>query len=514
MTTAMPELQRAEGAGGEAPNIGHLVRDIGHLLGFIASGRCEWKLDGEPYKRSLTAFGKMIGRTDDRYLQRLWELALGGGLIQQLGTPGVQSTTPYGVASVGKASPKEVFHRAILGYCSLHQVQLDRTGSFYVLENPEYRLLALVQYMPADEWLTAESLRAWLQFRWPVTFKPSLVGLPGEPINPFGGVADLLFAQARTANELTAVMIPSASYDALDPDLSRPSTALPAWEHSWVTQPDRTIVAPPNLHLDALTELWKIATLESNHGAAVFRLSTQSVAAALNLGLTPKRIREILTDHTKGPLPSTVERLIDDQSARYGRIKVGAATTFVKTDEPELLDELKRNPKLKDLRWIDVAPGVAFVQGNSPDDVITALRKAGQLPVRAEAEKKAARRPAGKPALEVVSSRPLAPKEIRRLVRQAVAEERAILVTHGPPGRQKTDELYPIDLHPNQLHAERLDNGRDVEIDFATTISIELGDGDSDNDAYDTADPTQDAELIEALSRMLRLGPGRTRRRK
>ncbi|MCC7372022.1 MAG: helicase-associated domain-containing protein [Chloroflexi bacterium] len=503
-----PRLEPADVATSDSPNIGPFLRDLGHLVGFVATGQCEWRQDGQPYKRSLTALGKLIGNSNESYLAQLWLAANASGLLTPAGRPGSLAQPPVTAARLGDGPPKQLFQRVLMGLLSVNTVVLDRGGLYQLTDSPLARVLLLLKSMPTDTWVTAASVEAWSQFTWPITFKPELVGLSGTPYPVVkNDLGRLVLVHGTTADGVDAVMFPSAMYAAVDPNPKVSSTALPPWEDSWIVQPDRTIVAPPNLHIDALVDLWQIANLESNQGASVFRISAQSISRALNEGLTPAKIREKLTQGSRVPLPATIERLIDDQSARYGRIKVGAASTFVQTDVPELLDELRRNAKLKDLAWVDVVPGVAFVQGNSPDDVIAALRKAGHLPVRAEAEKKVTPSPAGKSVLQVINSRPLAPKEIRRLVRQAEHEDRVIYVTHSSAGKQKTDEMLPIDLHSNELHAELVSTGRDVEIDFLKIHRIELGEPASelDDDEYDPFDESDETRLdfIQALDMMI-----------
>jgi len=97
--------------------------------------------------------------------------------------------------------------------------------------------------------------------------------------------------------------------------------------------------------------------------------------------MTPAEIRTLLQHGSRVPLPPTVERLIDDQGQRFGRIKIGTAHTYVKTDDPALLEELRRDKKLSKLDWRDVAPGIAFVVSSDPISVLDTLRKAGYLPV-------------------------------------------------------------------------------------------------------------------------------------
>jgi hypothetical protein len=243
-------------------------------------------------------------------------------------------------------------------------------------------------------------------------------------------------------------------------------------------------VVPPNAHPDALADLWKVANLESNQGASVFRVSVESITAALNAYLTPTQIRSLLQKGSRVPLPPTVERLIDDQGQRYGRIKVGVAHTYVKTDDPALLEELRRDKKLSKLDWRDVAPCVAFVASADPSSVIESLRRSGYLPI-ADEEPPAPRN--GSPTLRAVPTRQPTPvdtgsmskadrRALLRLVNTAIESDISLVTTWVEKGRPRTTELEMIDLHDDELHAFDLeDDSREVLVPIRSILELQAG---------------------------------------
>ena len=156
---------------------------------------------------------------------------------------------------------------------------------------------------------------------------------------------------------------------------------LPPWDLGWTVQSDRSVVVAPNCHPDVLKELWEVAELETNQGASTFRITPASIARALNQGLTLKRIVDRLEQRSGRALPPTVARVVQDEGQRYGRIKVGWALAYVVTDDDALLMELLRNPKLRRLGLRAIAPGVAAVPNDDPEDALQALRRAGYLPI-------------------------------------------------------------------------------------------------------------------------------------
>jgi hypothetical protein len=290
-------------------------------------------------------------------------------------------------------------------------------------------------------------------------------------------------------------MVPAMHQRLLAPMDSAPGL-LPPWERSWIVQPDRTIVAPPNTHPDAVVELWKVAQLQSAQGASVFRVTPESIAAALNRGLTPSEVTETLQGGSKVPLPPTVERLIEDQGKRFGRIKVGTAQTYVKVDDPALLAELKRHKKLNKLKWVDVAPGVAFVVSQDPTGVLSDLRQAGYLPVmeQTEQQKKRAAAPApptlrqiggsqrpGRPPMPTVSGR----DALVQLVNNASALDMPMTVTWvNGRGLPLVAEIEVIDLHDdNEIHGYNLDRGGAellIPLDAVVDVVVEPDDDDED----------------------------------
>lgn len=477
-----PALDPAEGATGAIPAPTTILRDIGHLLGFIATGRCEWRQDGQPYKRSLVAFGKLIASGDQAYVDLLWELVIGIGLVNLEPPEAPDYVVRYTVRKAGEYSPDELMTQVLSAWLVRGNMTLSGGGLLFLRDNARVRLLLLLRIMPPDVWVLRSSVQKWLRFAWPLLFSPDNLGIAIEAADPgWSSLGRLILALGATPDGQEAVMLPDAHQRLLNPEASKKLPGLPRWENGWVTQPDRTIVAPPNLHPDAIANLWRVAGLESNQGAAVFRVTAASIAAALNEGMTPDEIRTTLRAKSRTALPPTVERLIDDQSARYGRIKVGAAQTFVQVDDPALMNELRRHAKLKALTWHDVAPGVAFVQGSSPNEVVDSLRKAGYLPVRAESEAK----PASSKKAGASPAPP--PSTIRRITKQALRDEDDLTLTWTERGRQMTETVTPIDLHPNVLHVARGDGTVEAEIPFDLIQSIEVAPylNDDDDDDLD-----------------------------
>lgn len=493
-----PPLQPADGVAGTEPILAAFLRDLAHLLGFVKAGRCEYRQDGQPYKRSLTALGKLLGRRDAEYAGLIWDLAVLGGFLRR----GRSGETDYVPVKLDKLAPLELLARTVNGWLA-EATHLD--APYIVLDTSPIarrRILDLLATVPADTWMQRRSLEAWLRFSWPMIFRPNPAGGDGAAGDwNWDSLGEFLVARGADGDGQPAVMVPADHQKLLALLLlpERPaswpeSPVLPPWDDGWTVQADRLVVAPPNASPEALIALWQVATLESNQGASLFRLTPESVAGALNRGMRPAAVQKLLASRSRVPLPPTVERLIDDQGKRYGRIRVGSASTYITTDDPALLDELQRDSRAKKLQLRVIAPGVAVVDGPDRADVIAALRAAGHLPVPDETAGPA-KGPA-KGALAVVApaaqpgadgrrqpalpAKPMAPSAVRRLVRDAIARRLSLFVTQVEDGEQVEVEVAPIDFHGHTLHAVDLDAVEDIELPLDALVAVELGSDISD----------------------------------
>jgi hypothetical protein len=485
-------LVQAEEVTGTIPDPVNVLRDISHVLGFVTTGRCEWRQDGQPYKRSLVALGKLLGYKDSAYTELLWDLAAGAGLLRPA------RDFRFEPMAVGDADPDELLAGLVMGWIKSGNAAVPGTVLPVHAQLARVHAVELLQILPPDTWLLRSSVEASLRFHWPASFDPASqpIGF-SVPELTWGGLGALLIGIGQTAAGQAAVMMPAMHQRLLAP-VDEASGLLPPWERSWIVQPDRTIVAPPNTHPDAVVELWKVAQLQSAQGASVFRVTPESIAAALNRGLTPTEVRETLQGGSKVPLPPTVERLIEDQGKRFGRIKVGTAHTYVKVDDPALLAELKRHKKLSKLTWVDVAPGVAFVVSQDPSSVLNDLRQAGYLPVmeqQTEQPKKRAALPAPAPTLRSIGGSQRKGREpmptvsgreaLVQLVNNACALDMPMTVTWvNERGLPSIAKIEVIDLHDdNEIHGYNLDRGGAellIPLDAVVDVVVEPDDDDED----------------------------------
>ncbi len=159
---------------------------------------------------------------------------------------------------------------------------------------------------------------------------------------------------------------------------ARLARLLPCEVDRVLAQSDLTAVAPGPLTRTAADFMHLVADVESRGTARVFRFSAASVQRGLQSGLNAAevvaRLRELC-----GDVPQPLSYLVGDLARRHGRLRVGAASTYLR-DEPDRLAELLADPALSALRLTRLAPTV-LVSPLSPASVLAGLGSAGLAPV-------------------------------------------------------------------------------------------------------------------------------------
>ncbi|MGA5703371.1 helicase C-terminal domain-containing protein [Peterkaempfera bronchialis] len=152
-----------------------------------------------------------------------------------------------------------------------------------------------------------------------------------------------------------------------------------------ILQPDLTAIAPGPLHTPLAQALALAAEIESKGGATVYRFTPESVRRALDAGRTAADLHEFLARHSRTPVPQPLSYLIDDVARRHGRLRVGAASAYLRCDDDALLAELLADRRSDRLRLRRLAPTVLAAQA-APDAVLTQLRAMGYAPAAESAE--------------------------------------------------------------------------------------------------------------------------------
>ncbi|WP_031026642.1 helicase-associated domain-containing protein [Streptomyces albus] len=166
--------------------------------------------------------------------------------------------------------------------------------------------------------------------------------------------------------------------EALAPQLPQPLSQV-------LLQADLTAVAPGPLERELAAFLSVLAEIESKGGATVYRFTPASVRRALDTGRTAADLHAFLAAHSSTPVPQPLTYLIDDVARKHGRVRVGAASSYVRCDDDTLLAELLADRRAAPLRLRMLAPTV-LASPAPPDQLLARLREMGHAPAAESAE--------------------------------------------------------------------------------------------------------------------------------
>ncbi|GAA1096394.1 helicase-associated domain-containing protein [Streptomyces javensis] len=222
---------------------------------------------------------------------------------------------------------------------------------------------------------TGEDLRSRLA-RWAVA-EAEMLGVTGRGALSAHGRALL----ERHPDEPTAAESDLASAQAarlLAPLLPEPLDHV-------LLQADLTAVAPGPLERPLAETLGILADVESKGGATVYRFTPDSVRRALDAGRTADDVHTFLAAHSRTPVPQPLTYLVDDVARKHGRLRIGAASAYLRCDDDALLAEILADRRSAGLRLRRLAPTVLAAQA-PPDTLLEGLRAMGYAPAAESAE--------------------------------------------------------------------------------------------------------------------------------
>lgn len=157
------------------------------------------------------------------------------------------------------------------------------------------------------------------------------------------------------------------------------ASALPDAVDDLLLQGDLTGIVPgrPTPGLEAL--LADSAAVESRGSAITVRFTPESVTRALDAGRTGDELLAELAAHSRSGLPQPLEYLVRDAARRHGQLRLGAASSYVRVEDPVLLAGLVEDPRLRGLGLFRVAPTVLAASA-APTQLLAALRERGLAP--------------------------------------------------------------------------------------------------------------------------------------
>ncbi|MFY1677556.1 helicase-associated domain-containing protein [Streptomyces sp. WMMC905] len=215
--------------------------------------------------------------------------------------------------------------------------------------------------------------------------------LIGCPASPPGGTArtaggtDGRPPARRTARGSTPVPPGGAVGEAAEEAARLLAPLLPEPLDHVLLQADLTAVAPGPLE-SGLAQLLRVAAdVESTGGATVYRFTPGSVRRALDSGRTAEELHAFLAAHARTPVPQPLTYLIDDVARRHGRLRVGAASAYVRCDDDATVREILADRRAAGLGLRSLAPTVLAARAD-PASLLEGLRAMGFAPAAESAE--------------------------------------------------------------------------------------------------------------------------------
>ncbi|TVT55653.1 DNA-binding protein [Amycolatopsis rhizosphaerae] len=208
--------------------------------------------------------------------------------------------------------------------------------------------------------------------------------------------------------------------------LSSMAGAMPEPIEHVLVQADLTVVAPGPLTPELAAAIKTVADIESAGHATVYRITEATVRRALDAGRTADELHELFRTHSATPVPQSLSYLIDDVARRHGRLRGGAAASFLRCDDEVLLAEVLGNPVAAEYELRKIAPTV-LVSPVPLAEVLDGLRAAGFTPAAEGPDGRVLDlRPAGRRV-------PARPKAVRRVLAEpppATPEQLAHVIAH------------------------------------------------------------------------------------
>ncbi|ONK13566.1 helicase-associated domain-containing protein [Streptomyces sp. MP131-18] len=152
-----------------------------------------------------------------------------------------------------------------------------------------------------------------------------------------------------------------------------------------LVQADLTAVAPGPLLPELRQAMALAADVESKGAATVYRFTPGSVRRALDAGWTAAELHAFLAARSRTPVPQPLTYLVDDVARRYGRLRVGAAGSYLRCEDEALLDEVLADRRTDGLRLRRIAPTIV-VSASPPDTLLARLREFGLAPAAESTE--------------------------------------------------------------------------------------------------------------------------------
>ncbi len=357
---------------------------------------------------------------------------------------------------------------------------------------PELRrlVLQLTAALPPGTVLDVDELAAAVGWHRPAVARSGRAGLIIGWIRQEAGWLGLLALDA-----VSALVAPVAGDRELPAELAR---LFPEPLDHVIIQSDLTAVAPGPLEASVAGTLRLLADQESRGGGAVYRFSPSSVRRAFDAGWAAVDIDDWLQRHSRTGVPQPLRYLVDDVARQHGSIRVGAASSYLRIEDPAQQAAILAGPDAARLQLRPIAPGV-LVSAADAHEVVAVLQRLGLKPAaeddqgrvlttgprrRAPGRADRSRRPsvpspdeAASAILAAESRLPAPPRtDGIELLAAAARAGRTVTVDYvDADGARSRRTITPVRLGDGRLHAVDPQSGRTVSLAVSRIADV-IGD--------------------------------------
>ena len=281
---------------------------------------------------------------------------------------------------------------------------------------------------------------------------------------------------------------------------------LPAALNHVLLQADLTAVAPGYLSPALTEQLLVMADAEGQGPATIYRFSAESIKRALDSGYDAAGLLAFLREHSATAVPQPLKYLVEDTASRHGRLHVGQAASFIRSEDESALTDLLAGPKAAQLGLVRLAPTVV-ASSAPPRELAAVLRSLGLSPSVDGAEPAAQLR---RPATPQESLRPVytaprtapAAEEVDAQLDILRRADAAVGHHAGAPGGSEAatqlglEALQRAIRLKQRIHMNVVDNLGNASLEVVVPLSVSGG-------RVRVFDPAKDTERVLSVHRII-----------
>lgn len=121
-------------------------------------------------------------------------------------------------------------------------------------------------------------------------------------------------------------------------DSTAATSLVPETVSEFIIQQDLTVLVPGPLEPGTHRALASLADLESPGLASVYRISESTIRRGMDQGLTAQEMTDFLEAHSPTGVPQALGFAIGDVAKRHGTLRSGPALSYLRSEDPALLE--------------------------------------------------------------------------------------------------------------------------------------------------------------------------------